>query len=140
MSAAFTECAGTVVRVTDLSGIDVFSTVVRVKCVGEGEHGLSCVCEGEQEEPGSCDGLLSPGEGAVIGPLLFPPPGPRLASGDPMRLKMQRSGFFGRTGFSGELSFCGLPGLQTLLLCFKSLNAVKSPPAAPRLRISELFL
>lgn len=137
--AAFSECAGKI-PVTDLSGVVILSAVGQVKCFGEDVLLVWCGCKGVQKESeGSCDLLLSPGEVAVICPLFFHPPGPRLASGDARRPKMQRSGFFGRAGFSGERSFLGLPGLQAPLLCFKSLHVVESLFAAS-FHIPELFL
>lgn len=93
--AAFVECAGEV----DLSTV---------------EHAVERFGEGvgvTEESAGGCDWLLRPGGGVVICPLLFNTPGARLASGDDMRLRRQRSGFFGRAGFSGD--FVGLPGLET---------------------------
>lgn len=82
--ATFVECSGKV----DVLGTVVLSTLVYVESSGDGVLWVRCECKGVQKESsGSCD-WLSPGESVVICPLLFHPPGPCLASGDPMRPRM----------------------------------------------------
>lgn len=96
--------------------------------------------EGVQKEfSGSCALPLSPGEDAAVCPQLFNTPSSRVALGDAMRPRMQRSGFFGGTGFSGERSFLGLLDFKSLLQCFVLL-CIKSPSAARSDCICDLFL
>lgn len=76
----------------------------------------------------------------MIWSLLFHPSGTSLASWDSLRPRMQRAGFFGKIGFSGERSFLGLPDLNALLFRFKSLCAVKSPEAALLFLIFKICL
>lgn len=126
--AAFIKCSG----VADVSETAMSSTGVHVRSSGDSLLWVSCVCKGGQ----ACD-RLSPGGGVVIWSLLLHPSGPSLASWDSLRPSMQRAGFFGKIGFSGERSFLGLPAL---LFRFKSLCAVKSPEAALQFLIFKICL
>lgn len=119
--------------VTELSLVDT-------KCFGEGGLWITCLCKGVQKESsGNCDWLLNPGENAVLCPLLLTTLSSRVALGDVVRPRMQRSGFFGGTGFSGEQSFLGLLGFKSLLQCLIS-TFFKSPSAAQSDCICDFFL
>lgn len=119
--------------VTELSLVDT-------KCFGEGGLRVTCLSKGVQKESaGSCDWPLNPGENAVLCPLLFNTSSSRVALRDAVRPRMQRSGFFGGTGFSGEWSFLGLLGFKSLLQCLIS-TWFKSPSAPQSDCICDFFL